>query len=104
MTRKEMRDRNLIPLSDIIDKEIGKIGTPRRDAFERDVKNAVIGIQIQEHRRKLKMTQEELARKVNKKREYISRVENNCGNITLKSLRDIVETGLGGKLKIEIVL
>ena len=104
MTRKEMRDRNLIPLSEIIDKEIGKIGTPTRDAFERDVKNAVIGIQIQEHRRKLKMTQEELARKVNKKREYISRVENNCGNITLKSLRDIVETGLGGKLKIEIVL
>ena len=41
MTKKEMRDRNLIPLSEIIDKEIGKIGTPRRDAFERDVKNAV---------------------------------------------------------------
>ena len=49
-------------------------------------------------------TQEQLARKVNKKREYISRVENNCGNITLKSLRDIVEIGLGGKLHIDVIL
>jgi transcriptional regulator with XRE-family HTH domain len=64
----------------------------------------VIGIQIQESRKRLNMTQEQLARKVNKKREYISRVENNCGNITLKSLRDIVEIGLGGKLHIEVML
>jgi len=64
----------------------------------------VIGMLIKESRLKLEMTQEQLARKVNKKREYISRVENNCGNITLKSLRDIVEVGLGGKLHIEVIL
>ena len=39
---------------------------------------------------------------VNKKREYISRIENNGSNLTLKTLFDIVEKGLGGKVKISI--
>ena len=87
-----------------MDEHIGKPGTTERDVFDKNVENMVIGIQIQESRKRLNMTQEQLARKVNKKREYISRVENNCGNITLKSLRDIVEIGLGGKLHIEVML
>lgn len=95
---------NITPLSDVIDRRIGRPGTEKRDTFEKELENLVIGIQIQESRKSLNMTQEELARKVNKKREYISRIENNCANITLKSLRDIVEVGLGGKLKIEITL
>lgn len=35
---------------------------------------------------------------------FISRVENDGENITLKTLFDIVERGLGGKLKIEVQL
>ena len=77
---------------------------PERNAFDKDVENMLIGIQIQESRKRLNMAQEQLARKVNKKRKYISRVENNCGNITLKSLCGIVEIGLGGKLHIEVIL
>ncbi len=48
------------------------------------------------------MTQKELAEKLEKKRTYISRVENNGSNLTLKTLYDIVEKGLGGKVKITI--
>ena len=48
------------------------------------------------------MTQLELAELVDKKREYISRIENNGSNLTLKTLYDIVEKGLGGKVKISI--
>ena len=48
------------------------------------------------------MTQEELANRINKKRTFISKVENDGENITLKTLFDIVEQGLGGRLKIEI--
>ena len=95
---------NITPLSEIIDKRVGRPGTEKRETFDKEVENLVIGFRIQESRKSLNMTQEELARKVNKKREYISRVENNCANITLKSLRDIVEIGLGGKLRIEITL
>jgi hypothetical protein len=39
---------------------------------------------------------------VDKKRTYISRLENDGGNITLKTLSDIVEKGLGGKVNISI--
>jgi len=48
------------------------------------------------------MTQEELGQIIDKKRTYISRVENNGSNITLSTLFDIVEKGLGGKVNIKI--
>jgi transcriptional regulator with XRE-family HTH domain len=48
------------------------------------------------------LTQTELGDLVAKKREYISRIENNGSNLTLKTLYDIVEKGLGGKVKIQI--
>ncbi|ELR69631.1 putative DNA-binding protein [Fulvivirga imtechensis AK7] len=39
---------------------------------------------------------------MNKQRTYISRVENDGSNLTLKTLYDIVEKGLGGKVTISI--
>ena len=42
------------------------------------------------------MTQEQLAELLDKKRTYISRVENEGSNMTLKTLYDMVEKGLGG--------
>ena len=46
------------------------------------------------------MTQEQLAERIDKKRTYISKVENDGENITLRTLFDIVERGLGGRLHI----
>ncbi|WP_288902670.1 helix-turn-helix domain-containing protein [Xylanibacter caecicola] len=51
---------------------------------------------------KKEITQAELASRINKKRTFISMVENDGKNITLKTLFDIVERGLGGRLKIEV--
>ena len=98
------RNTDLTTLDEMIDKFIGPEGSEPREEFDRGFQDFMIGMLIRESRLKLEMTQEQLARKVNKKREYISRVENNCGNITLKSLRDIVEIGLGGKLHIDVIL
>lgn len=98
------RNKDLTTLDEIIDKFIGPERSEPREEFDRGFQDFMIGMLIRESRLKLEMTQEQLARKVNKKREYISRVENNCGNITLKSLRDIVEIGLGGKLHIDVIL
>ena len=39
-----------------------------------------------------------------KKHGKISKIENDGENITLKTLYDVVERGLGGKLKIEVVV
>lgn len=32
---------NLTPLDDVLDKHFGKVGTPKRDAFESDVDEAL---------------------------------------------------------------
>lgn len=50
----------------------------------------------------MNLTQAQLADRINKKRTFISKVENDGENITLKTLFDIVERGLGGKLSINI--
>ena len=67
-------------------------------------KKLQIGFQVRNARLQLDLTQEELAERINKKRTFISRIENDGSNLTLKTLRDIVERGLGGKLNIEIQL
>lgn len=88
--------------AELKDEHLGKIGTPERDAYERDLADILIGYKIRDARINLDITQAELAERVHKKRSFISRVENNGGNFTVKTLREIVEVGLGGKLKIDI--
>jgi DNA-binding XRE family transcriptional regulator len=87
---------------DIKDNVYGKIGTERRDELERDFESFKIGLLLKKAREEKHLTQLELAELVDKKREYISRIENNGSNLTLKTLFDIVEKGLGGKVKISI--
>ena len=88
--------------SEIKDSVYGKKGTERRDQLERDVESIKIGILLRRAREEKNLTQEQLAELVDKKRTYISRVENNGSNLTLKTLYDIVEKGLGGKVRISI--
>ena len=69
---------------------------------ERDFGGFKIGLLLKKAREEKHLTQTELGELVDKKREYISRIENNGGNLTLKTLYDIVEKGFGGKVKISI--
>lgn len=82
----------------------GPTGTERRDELERDFESFKIGVLLRKAREDRHLTQSELAELVDRKREYISRIENNGSNLTLKTLFDIVEKGLGGKVKISIEL
>ena len=95
---------NTKTLSQLEDKYVGKKGSLSRNAYEKEIADLMIGYQIRDSRIKLDLTQEDLAEKVGKKREFISRIENDGSNLTIRTLRDIVETGLGGQLKIEVVL
>ncbi|UEA86224.1 helix-turn-helix domain-containing protein [Alistipes senegalensis] len=91
-------------LDQIKTKYYGEIGTPERDRIERDLDALRIGLKIRTAREQKEMTQAQLADRIDKKRTFISKVENDGGNITLKTLFDIVERGLGGKLNIEVRL
>ncbi len=82
----------------------GEIGTERRDELERDFESFKIGLLLKKAREEKHLTQEQLADLVDKKRTYISRLENDGSNMTLKTLFDIVEKGLGGKVQISIKL
>lgn len=95
---------NITPWSQIKDSQFGKTGTPRRDELDREFESFKIGILLRQARESKKMTQEDLAKIIDKKRTYISRVENDGSNITLKTLFEIVEKGLGGKVTIGIEL
>ena len=88
----------------IKDNIYGKVGTQRRDQLDRDFESFKIGLLLRKAREEKNITQAELAEIISKKREYISRIENNGSNLTLKTLFDIVEKGLGGKVKISIEL
>ncbi|MFT5599938.1 MAG: DNA-binding XRE family transcriptional regulator [Flavobacteriales bacterium] len=89
---------------DIKDNVYGEKGTERRDELERDFESFKIGLLLRNAREEKNLTQSQLAELVDKKRTYISRIENNGSNITLKTLFDIVEKGFGGKVNIQIEL
>ena len=79
--------------AEIKDRVYGEKGTERRDNLERESESFKIGLLLKKARESRNMTQEELAQIIDKKRTYISRVENNGSNITLSTLFDIVEKG-----------
>jgi DNA-binding XRE family transcriptional regulator len=89
---------------EIKDNVYGEKGTDRRDELERDFEGFKIGVLLKKAREDKQMTQTQLGDLVDKKREYISRIENNGSNMTLKTLFEIVEKGLGGKIRIQIEL
>jgi HTH-type transcriptional regulator / antitoxin HipB len=95
---------NLTSLSELIEKEYGKRGTPKREAFEKGFQEFKLGVMIQEARKKKGLTQQELADKCGTNKAYISRVENDIKDVRLSTLRKIVETGLGGELELAIKL
>lgn len=88
--------------SDIKNSVYGEAGTERRDELDRDFESFKIGLLLRNAREEKNLTQEQLGELIDKKRTYISRVENNGSNLTLKTLFDIVEKGLGGKVNISI--
>lgn len=96
--------KNIQTLDQIKTKYYGEVGTPERDRLENELEALRIGFKIRSAREQLDMTQEQLAERINKKRTYISKIENDGENITLRTLYDIVERGLGGKLRIDFEL
>jgi ribosome-binding protein aMBF1 (putative translation factor) len=93
---------NIKSWTQIKDDIYGKKGSSRRDELDREIEAFKIGLLIRQARESKKMTQEELGKVISKKRSYISRVENDGSNMNLKTLYDIVEKGLGGKVNIAI--
>lgn len=102
ITKKKTEEMETKSWKEIKNTVYGKKGTERRGELERDFESFKIGLLLRKAREEKNLTQEQLGELIDKKRTYISRVENNGSNLTLKTLYDIVEKGLGGKVKISI--
>ncbi|MBL7933411.1 MAG: helix-turn-helix transcriptional regulator [Bacteroidia bacterium] len=86
-----------------LDQQYGKRGTKKREAYESEFEAFKLGVLIQEMREKRDMTQQELADKCGTTKSYISRVENNVGDIRLSTLMRIIHDGLGAKLHLTLI-
>ena len=98
----EKQNNNLTSWDDHLDKKYGVSGTPSREQYEEEFEAFKIGVLIQEARKRQKLIQDQLAKKVGTTKNYISRIENNASDIRLSTLMRIVRDGLGGHLKMSL--
>jgi DNA-binding XRE family transcriptional regulator len=96
------KDIKITTFDSHLDKQYGKIGTEARDNYEEEFESFQLGILIQEMRKELGMTQEQLALKCGTTKSYISKIENNASDIRLSTLMRIIRQGLGGHLKLSL--
>lgn len=96
--------KNITTLDELLDKKYGKAGTEEREQWEQEFESFRLGVMIEEARKKLNMTQEQLAEKCGTNKAYISRIENNASDIRLSTLMRIIQQGLGGHLKLTLEL
>jgi HTH-type transcriptional regulator/antitoxin HipB len=78
-----------ITLSELKDKTLGKVGTPKRDKYEQELRVEILAEQIKQLRKERNLTQEQLGELVGVQRAQISKMENNTGNVTISTLMKI---------------
>ncbi len=96
-TKKETM---LTDISAEIDAQFGKAGTPEREKFNDDAYAFYTGQILQEARKETKITQTQLAERINSTKSYISRIENGAINPSVGTFYRIMNA-LG--LRVEIV-
>ncbi|PKP21430.1 MAG: transcriptional regulator [Bacteroidetes bacterium HGW-Bacteroidetes-21] len=96
------KNNNLTSFGDHLDEEYGKIGTEARDKYEQEYEAFKLGVMLQELRKELGMTQEQLAEKCGTTKTYISRIENDASDIRLSTLMRIIRKGFGGHLRLSV--
>ncbi len=94
--------KNAKNFDELLDLKYGKIGSEKRDNFEKKAQYFVISEMLKEARKEANMTQEQLAEKVGTKKSYISRLENGKCDIQLSTLYRIFEFGLGKRVHLLI--
>lgn len=85
-----------------LDQQYGKRGVEMRENFENEFEAFKLGVMLQELRKEKGLTQEQLAEKCGTTKTYISRIENNASDIRLSTLMRIIQSGLGGQLKLSV--
>jgi DNA-binding XRE family transcriptional regulator len=93
----------LYSLDEITDKFIGKPGTPKREAFEYELRLDMIGEAIKQARKERHLTQEELGRLVGVKKAQISKIENSVTDARFETILKVFKA-LNAKINFNIEL
>lgn len=90
-----------VSLDSMVDKHIGKIGTPKRDAFENELRIDLLGQAIKQARLEQNLTQEQLGELVGVQKAQISKIENSVKNARLETLLKVFDA-LGAKVNFNV--
>lgn len=93
----------LYSLEEITDKYIGKHGTPKREAFEYELRLDLIGEAIKQARKERNLTQEELGQLVGVKKAQISKLENSLTDARFETIIKVFKA-LNAKINFNIEL
>ncbi|GAB1472659.1 helix-turn-helix transcriptional regulator [Bacteroidota bacterium] len=75
-----------ISLEEVTNKFIGKLGTPKRDAFENELRLELLGEAIKQARKERHLTQDELGQLVGVKKAQISKIENSLTDARFETI------------------
>lgn len=92
-----------VSLDTMIDKHIGKIGTPRRDAFENELRIELLGQAIKQARLDRNLTQQQLGELVGVQKAQISKLENSITNARFETILKVF-SALGAKVNFNVEL
>ena len=90
-----------VSLETMIDKHIGKIGTPKRDAFENELRIDLLGEAIKQARLERNLTQEQLGELVGVQKAQISKIENSLKNARFETILKVFDA-LGAKVNFNV--
>jgi len=92
-----------VPLDTMIDKHIGKRGTPKREAFENELRIDLLGQAIKQARQERNLTQEQLGELVGVQKAQISKIENSVKNARFETILKVFDA-LGAKVNFDVEL
>lgn len=100
-----MKDKPLktISLDEVIDKHIGKADTPKREAFENELRLDLLGEAIKQARKERHLTQEELGQLVGVKKSQISKIENSLTDARFETIMKVFKA-LNAKVSFDVEL
>jgi len=90
-------------LESLTDKHIGKIGTPKRDAFDNELRLDLLGQTIKNIRKERNLTQEALGNLIGVKKAQISKIENSLTDARFDTILKVFKA-LNAKINFNVEL
>ena len=90
-------------LDEMLDKHIGKPGTPKREVFESELRLDLLGEAIKQARKERHLTQEELGQLVGVKKAQISKLENSLTDARFETIIKVFKA-LNAKVNFNVEL